>query len=77
MAGIKFTPNQIKELSQNKVIKNITPKMMTFTKDFKHKAVAETAKGKTIYQVIEAAGLDLGLFPKHSVFPNLLNPLAC
>jgi phenylpyruvate tautomerase PptA (4-oxalocrotonate tautomerase family) len=43
MAGIKFTDEQIEELSKNKVIKDITSKMMTFTKDFKRKAVAETA----------------------------------
>jgi len=71
MAGIKFTPNQIKELLQNKVIKSITPKMMTFTKDFKRKAVAETAKGKTIYQVVKNAGLDLRLFPKRYLYDQL------
>ncbi|WP_443082226.1 HTH domain-containing protein [Terrisporobacter sp.] len=57
MSKIKFTDENILELSQNIYIKNISNKSTTYTNEFKIHFIAEYNNGKTPRQIFNAAGL--------------------
>lgn len=52
MSKVLFTDNQVKKLSKNKWIKNITNKGITYTNEFKQKLVKETENYKKFPQDI-------------------------
>ncbi len=52
MSKILFTDVQVKNLSKNKWIKNITNKGITYTKEFKHKLVKECENYKRFPQEV-------------------------
>lgn len=59
MGKILFTENQIKKLSKNKWIKNITTNSITYTEEFKTKLVIDTAEYKKFPRdVFEECGID-------------------
>ena len=59
MSKILFTDSQVKKLSKNKWIKNITNKGITYTNEFKYKLVEECENYKKFPQdVFRECGID-------------------
>ena len=59
MSKITFTDNQVKKLSKNKWIKNITNKAITYTDGFKIKLVLESKDYKNFPQnIFSECGID-------------------
>lgn len=59
MSNILFTDNEIKKLSKNKYVKNVSNKVITYTDEFKEKVVFETENYKKFpRQVFEECGFD-------------------
>ena len=59
MSKILFTDAQVKKLSKNKWIKNITNKVITYTDEFKYKLVKECENYKKFPQdVFRECGID-------------------
>jgi transposase InsO family protein len=56
-----FLEDKILELSQNKYIKNITSKAITYTNEFKIHFIAEYSKGKVSREIFEEAGFDVDI----------------
>lgn len=56
-----FSSEQIKKLSTNKYVKNITEKGITYTNEFKMHFIAEYEIGKTPRQIFENAGFDIDI----------------
>ena len=56
-----FSSTQIKKLSINKYVKNITEKGITYTNEFKMHFIAEYEIGKTPRQIFEDAGFDIDI----------------
>jgi len=54
-----FTEQEIEILKQNKYVKRVGPKGITYTDEMKHYAIAEWEKGKYSTQIFEEAGFDL------------------
>lgn len=54
-----FSDSEIKDLSTNKYVKNVTEKGITYTNEFKLLFVAEYEMGKTSRQIFENAGFDI------------------
>lgn len=54
-----FSNKEIKELSINKYVKNITEKGITYTNEFKLLFIAEYEMGKTSRQIFEDSGFDV------------------
>lgn len=55
----EFTENEIEILKQNKYVKNISKKGITYADDLKSFAITQLEKGKTARQVFESAGFDV------------------
>ena len=55
----EFKDSEIQILSQNKYVKNVSRKGITYTDDLKLFAIAELEKGKTARQIFESAGFDV------------------
>ncbi len=58
MSKILFTDAQVKKLSKNKWIKNITNKAITYTDEFKCKLVKECKDFKFTKDVFRECGID-------------------
>ena len=56
-----FSSTEIKKLSTNKYVKNITEKGITYTNEFKMHFIAEYEIGKTPRQIFEDAGFDIDI----------------
>ena len=56
-----FSSTQIKKLSINKYVKNITEKGITYTNEFKIHFIAEYEIGKTPRKIFEDAGFDIDI----------------
>ncbi len=54
-----FTDEQVKELSHNPYVKNVSSKAITYSDEFKVHFLAEWEKGKPSLQIFEEAGLPL------------------
>ena len=61
MSKKTFSSAQIKKLSKNKYVKNITEKGITYTNEFKMHFIAEYEIGKTPRQIFEDAGFDIDI----------------
>lgn len=61
MSKITFTEKQITVLSQNKYIKKISIKAITYTFDFKEHFVKEIELGKSARSIFEEAGLPVDI----------------
>ncbi|MGL5089095.1 MAG: IS3 family transposase [Cetobacterium sp.] len=59
MSKIRFTKNQIKQLSKNKYILKISEKAITYSNEFKIHFIAEYQKGKTSRMIFEEANFDV------------------
>lgn len=56
-----FTNEEIKLLSKNKYIKNITIKGITYTEEFKKIFITENSNGKLPRQIFEECGFDIDI----------------
>ena len=62
MSKIIFTDNEIKKLSKNKYVKNVSNKSITYTDEFKEKVVFETENYKKLpRQVFEECNFDVNV----------------
>lgn len=61
MSKKTFSSAQIKKLSKNKYVKNITEKGITYTNEFKMHFIAEYEIGKTPRQIFENAGFNIDI----------------
>ena len=56
-----FSDKEIKELSKNKYVKNVTEKGITYTNEFKLFFIAEYEPGKSPRKIFEDAGFDIDI----------------
>lgn len=56
-----FTEQEVKLLSKNKYVKNVTNKGITYTDEFKHLFIVENENGKFPRQIFEDAGFDINI----------------
>ena len=61
MSKKTFSSEEIKKLSINKYVKNVTEKGITYTNEFKLHFIAEYEIGKTPRQIFEDAGFDIDI----------------
>ncbi|MGL4868581.1 MAG: IS3 family transposase [Cetobacterium sp.] len=59
MSKIKFTKNQIEQLSKNKYVIRVSEKAITYSNEFKIHFIAEYEKGKSSRQIFEEASFDV------------------
>ncbi len=62
-----FTSEEVKVLSRNKYIKNITSKGITYTDEFKRIFISENINGKLPRQIFEEYGFDIDILGIHRV----------
>jgi transposase len=56
-----FTENQIKKLSNNQYVRNISPKGITYTDEFKRIFISENEKGKFPREIFEDHGFEIDI----------------
>ncbi len=56
-----FTEEQIETLAQNKYVKNVTNKAITYTDEFKKIFIAENQNGKIPREIFEECGFDVDI----------------
>ncbi len=56
-----FTEEQIETLAQNKYVKNVTNKAITYTDEFKKIFIAENQNGKFPREIFEECGFDVDI----------------
>jgi len=56
-----FTENEIKTLKQNKYVKRVGPKGITYTDELKQYAISKSEEGLVSTEIFELAGFDLGI----------------
>ena len=61
MSNKLFTNEEIKILSKNKYVKNVSMKGITYTDEFKGIVIAENKKGKFPREIFEECGLDINI----------------
>lgn len=62
-----FTNEEIKLLSKNEYIKNITIKGITYTEEFKKIFITENINGKLPRQIFEECGFDIDILGIHRI----------
>ena len=67
MAGIRFTDEQVSLLRSNPWVKSVTPKYISFTKEFMEEFIDLHSKGLTRYEIFESHGLPVDVLGKSSV----------
>lgn len=71
MSKITFTESQRKELESNPNVIKVSDRSITYSPEFKVKAVEESAKGKGAQQIFVEHGFDLSIIgakkPKHCI----------
>lgn len=58
MGKIYFTPEQVEQLKQNKYVKNVSEKAITYTDEFKEVFLLEYNSGKLPSQIVVEMGFD-------------------
>lgn len=56
-----FTEDQIKKLSNNQYVRNISPKGITYTDEFKRIFISENEKGKFPREIFEDHGFEIDI----------------
>lgn len=59
MSKKTFTEREIKKLSQNRHVKSVSTKGITYTEDFKRIFIVEYEKGKAARQIFEESGFEI------------------
>ncbi|MDD6801352.1 MAG: hypothetical protein PUE65_02145 [Mollicutes bacterium] len=67
MAGIRFTDEQVSMLRSNPWVKSVTPKYVSFTKEFMEEFIDLHSKGQTRYEIFESHGLPVDVLGKSSI----------
>ena len=62
-----FTPEQVEQLRQNKYVKNVSEKAITYTEEFKETFMLEYNDGKFPSQILVEMGFDLNILGKKRV----------
>lgn len=62
-----FTPEQVKQLKQNKFVKNISEKKITYTDDFKEVFLLEYNSGKLPSQIVVDMGFDCNVLGRKRI----------
>ena len=63
-----FTEKEIKQLSNNKYVKSVSSKGITYTDEFKHIFIAENEKGKLPREIFEECGFDIEIIGMDRVY---------
>lgn len=63
-----FTNEEIELLSSNKYVKNISPKAITYTDEFKLLFIAERSNGKLPINIFRDAGFDVDIIGNHRIW---------
>lgn len=63
-----FNDEEIKLLSKNKYVKNVSTKAITYTDEFKVLFIAERSKGKLPIYIFQDAGFDVDIIGKHRIW---------
>lgn len=63
-----FTDKEIKVLTNNKYVKNITAKAITYTDEFKMLFISEYNQGKPPMCIFQDAGFDIDIIGKHRIW---------
>ena len=66
-----FTEQEIEILKQNKYVKRVGPKGITYTDEMKHYAIAEWKKGKYSTEIFEKAGFSSKILGEHRIKESL------
>ncbi|SHJ40346.1 hypothetical protein SAMN02745248_01859, partial [Hathewaya proteolytica DSM 3090] len=61
MSNKLFTKEEVKILSKNKYVKNVSNKAITYTDEFKSIFIAEYEKGKFPREIFEEFGFDINI----------------
>ena len=67
MAGIRFTDEQVSLLRSNPWVKSVTPKYISFTKEFMEEFIFLHSKGQTRYEIFESHGLPVDVIGRRTV----------
>ena len=67
MAGIRFTDEQVSLLRSNPWVKSVTPKYVSFTKEFMEEFIDLHSKGLTRYEIFESHGLPVEVIGKERI----------
>lgn len=67
MAGIRFTDEQVSMLRSNPWVKSVTPKYVSFTKEFMEEFIALHSEGQTRYEIFESHGLPVDVMGKKTI----------
>jgi len=67
MAGIRFTDEQVSLLRSNPWVKSVTPKYISFTKEFMEEFIDQHSKGRTRYEIFESHGLPVEVIGKKRI----------
>ncbi|MGU8968190.1 HTH domain-containing protein, partial [Clostridium perfringens] len=62
-----FTSEEIKILSQNKYVKKVSSKGITYNDEFKRLFIVESKNGKLPRQIFEENGFDIEILGMHRV----------
>lgn len=62
-----FTNEEVKLLSKNKYVKNITTKGITYTEEFKKIFISENINGKFPRQIFEDCGFNVDILGMHRI----------
>lgn len=66
-----FTEQEIAILQQNKYVKRVGPKGITYTDEMKQYAISEWEKGKNSTQIFEEAGFSKGILGSDRIIQSL------
>ena len=61
MSNKIFTKKELEILSQNRYVKNVSEKVITYTDEFKNIFIAENEKGKFPREIFEEYGFDIDI----------------
>ena len=67
MAGMRFTAEQVSLLRSNPWVKSVTPKYISFTKEFMEEFIDQHSKGRTRYEIFESHGFPVDVLGKSSI----------
>ena len=72
-----FTIEEVKLLSKNKYVKNVTQKGITYTDEFKNIFILQNEKGKLPRQIFEECGFDINIIGMKRVKSSAARWRAC
>lgn len=67
----RLSEEQKEQLGKLKCIAKVTDYKIEFTEEFREFCISETAKGRTIYEVVREAGVDISLYKSDNLYSML------